>query len=193
MASGLLKKAPQLSYSVSVTTRAPRPGEKEGVDYYYIQEKEFIKKRDNGELLEYACVHGYWYGTLRSFIEERINSGEDVLLDIDVQGGEQIKKSAPDAALVFIVPPSLNALETRLRGRQKDDEQTIQRRLKRAHEEMRQSSKYDYLILNDTVSQALDQLYSIYTAEKLRMEKNGYKVSDILNAGEKELNKNGKN
>ncbi len=187
MASGLLERVPQLSYSVSVTTRSPRPGEKEGVDYYYIKEEEFKKKKDAGELLEYAYVHGYWYGTPRDFIEEKLDSGKDILLDIDVQGGRQIKKSAPDAALVFIVPPSLSALEARLRGRQKDDEETIQRRLKKARQEMEEASNYNYLILNDEVSKALDQLHSIYVAEKLRMARNHSKVLDILNASGKEL------
>ncbi len=190
MASGLLEKVPPLSYSVSVTTRSPRAGEKEGVDYYYVTEEEFKKKKDAGELLEYAFVHGFWYGTPRDFIEEKLHAGEDVLLDIDVQGGSQIKKNSPEAVLVFIIPPSMEALEQRLRRRQKDDETTIQRRLKRAKQEMEESSNYDYLILNDKIDQALDRLYSIYGAEKLRMGRARSKILAVLNESKKEL-KNG--
>lgn len=171
MVRELLKKMPEVFYSVSVTTRSPRPGEKNGWDYYFISEEEFKKKKNADELIEWAQVHGYWYGTPRTFIDKNIHLGRVTLLDIDVQGGSQIKKMFPEAVLVFIAPPSLSILESRLRGRRQDDEATIQKRLRAALTELDQARAYDYLILNEQIPQALDQLRAIIVAERLRMHR----------------------
>ena len=167
----LLKKMPELYYSVSVTTRPPRRGEKNGQDYYFISEKEFIERKNAGELIECAQVHGYWYGTPRDFLIKNLKFGHDILLDIDVQGGRQIKKLFPGAVLIFIAPPSMSILESRLRGRHQDDEAAIQKRLKAAQNEIEAASDYDYLILNEQVSQAVEQLRCIIVAERAKMSR----------------------
>jgi guanylate kinase len=166
----LLKRMSEIRYSVSVTTRPPRKGEKNGQDYHFISEKEFERKRDSKELIEYARVHGHWYGTPRDFLVANLKRGRDVLLDIDVQGGRQIKKIFPDSVLIFIAPPSISVLESRLRGRHQDDESTIEKRLKAARDEISQAGDYDYLILNEKISRAADHLACI-AAERCRMSR----------------------
>lgn len=164
----ILKQIPEMHYSVSCTTRAPRAGEVNGRDYFFIGEKEFAKKKEAGEFIEWAFVHGYWYGTPRDTIEKSLNEGSDILLDIDVQGAQQIKKIFPECVLVFVAPPSLSVLEDRLRARKQDDEATIARRLANAKSELERAKEYDYLILNDQIAQAIEQLRCILMAEKLR-------------------------
>lgn len=166
------KKHPELRYSISMTTRPPRKGEKDGVDYRFVTEKEFEHKKKARQFVECAYVHGYWYGTPKDFIEKSLKNGESVLLDIDVQGGEKIKKIFPDAVLVFILPPSLQVLETRLRDRRQDDEETIKRRLLAVRDELSRAEIYDYLILNDDLHHAVDQLNCILMAEKLKVHRN---------------------
>ena len=145
----LLKKMPEIFYSVSVTTRPPRKGEKNGQDYYFVSESEFIQRRDAGELIECAQVHGFLYGTPRDFLVKNLKFGHDILLDIDVQGGRQIKKPFKDAVLIFIVPPTMLVLESRLRGRHQDDEAVILKRLQAARREISAAGDYDYVIAND--------------------------------------------
>ena len=171
LAREILKQIPQLHFSVSVTTRSPREGEKEGRDYYFLSNQAFKEKKDSGQLVEYAEVHGHWYGTPKSSIEKHLREGKDILFDIDVQGGMQIKKIYPGAVLVFIAPPSIQILESRLRERRQDDEATIQRRLKAAVKEIDQSKNYDYLIVNEKVEQAVNQLRAIIQAEHLKMNR----------------------
>jgi guanylate kinase len=166
------KRHPELGYSVSMTTRPPRKGEKDGVDYRFVTEKEFLKKKAARQFVEYAYVHGYWYGTPKDAIQQCLKSGGSMLLDIDVQGGEKIKKIFPDAVLVFIIPPSLAVLETRLRSRRQDDEATIQRRLDAVRTELSRAELYDYLILNDDLHHAVEQLNCILMAERLRVHRN---------------------
>lgn len=167
---------PELRYSVSFTTRPPRNGEVNGRDYYFISEKEFMQKKGNGELLEHAQVHGYWYGTSKDFIKSTSKSGHDILLDIDVQGGKQIKKIFPDAVLIFLVPPSMAVLESRLRGRRQDDETTIQRRLGAAQNELKAAQNYDYVVLNENFHQAVFHLNCIIISERLKMHRNPFSI-----------------
>jgi guanylate kinase len=167
----LLKKIPEMCYSVSVTTRPPRKGEKDGQDYRFLSEREFGEKRDSSELIEYDQVHGHWYGTPRDYLVKNQKQGRDVILDIDVQGGRQIKKLFPDAVLIFIAPPSMSVLESRLRGRHQDDEPAILKRLNAAQNEIAQAGDYDYLILNEDLSRAVEQLRCIIVAERSRMSR----------------------
>lgn len=172
IARELIKKGPGLSFSISVTTRLPRPGEKNGDDYFFVTEKKFEKIKKEKGFLEFANVHGFWYGTPKKFIDDHLKKGKDILLDIDIQGGKQIKQIYPGSVLIFILPPSFKVLEARLRERGKDDEASIQRRLKRAKEEIEEASLYDYLIVNDQLSHAVERARSILIAEHLKMEHN---------------------
>lgn len=170
------KAIPEIHYSISFTTRHPRREEVHGRDYFFVSEDEFKRRKDSGELIECATVHGSWYGTPRDIIEQNLKRGFDTLLDIDVQGGKQIKSLYPDAVLVFVVPPSMSILEARLRDRKQDDEATIRRRLAAAKEEMKQAPHYDYLIINDQISHAMEQMRCIIAAERLRTSRHSYFV-----------------
>ncbi len=158
-----------LTYSISVTTRCPRVGEKEGKDYFFITHTEFSKRKNAGEFLEYAKVHGQWYGTPKRYINQKLAKGEVVLLDIDVQGGRQVKKIYAEAVLVFVAPPALKDLEARLRGRKQDPEHSILQRLSAVRRECRSAQHYDYLVVNEKISHALEQLRCIIIAERSRM------------------------
>lgn len=160
---------PGLAFSVSHTTRLPRPGEQDGVDYHFVSRGQFEAMRDQGVFLEWAEVHGNLYGTSRPAVLEQLATGVDVVLDIDVQGATIIRNSATIPAVsLFIAPPSLPELERRLRGRETDSEETILLRLQNAHNEMRAAASYDYLIVNDHLEQATDTLRAIVIAERSR-------------------------
>ncbi len=165
----LRKVMPQIVYSVSVTTRPPRQGEQNGMDYRFVSEEEFQRMKDADDLLEYAHVHGHWYGTPRSFIDRSLEQEKQVLLDIDVQGGRRIKEIYPDSVLVFILPPSMSVLESRLRARRLDDDETIAKRLRAAEQELEAARGYDYLVLNEKIGRAVDDLKCIIVAETLKM------------------------
>ena len=156
-------------YSVSLTTRAPRKGEVESKDYYFVTEQEFFRRRDAGDFIESAKVHGFWYGTPKRELEQTLSGGKDVILDIDVQGGRQIKSLFPSAVLIFIAPPSLKELEQRLRNRSQDAEATIQMRLENARQEIAEAGNYKYLILNHEVAESVKRLEGIVWAERSRM------------------------
>lgn len=160
---------PGLVFSVSHTTRKPRPGEQDGRDYYFVSRREFesIRDRHPSGFLEWAEVHGNLYGTSRAAVEQRLGAGLDVVLDIDVQGAAQIRKSA-DPVAVFIAPPSLVELEARLRGRGTEDEQTLALRLENSKQELAAMDRYDYLIVNDRLAEAVESLRSIIIAERCR-------------------------
>ncbi|OGR83969.1 MAG: guanylate kinase [Elusimicrobia bacterium RIFCSPLOWO2_01_FULL_54_10] len=166
----LLKTDPNLVYSVSLTTRSPRRGESHGKDYFFVAEDEFLKRRKKGDLIESALVHGFWYGTPQDQLEKLLREGRDVLLDIDVQGGRQIKKLFPSAVLIFIAPPSITELEHRLRTRSQDDEAAIQKRLDNARNEIAQAGDYEYLILNRDIGESVQKLRSIVWAERSKMD-----------------------
>ena len=161
-------RLPDLAYSVSVTTRPPRAGELGGVDFAFVSEAAFRDMLVRGEFAEWATVHGNLYGTRARVLDEALGAGRDVLLDIDTQGAEQLRGRYPEAVLVFIVAPSMRALELRLRERKSDAEAEIARRLARAREEIALWRRYDYLVVNRDVKEALEQLASIIQAERCR-------------------------
>jgi len=167
----LLKEFPDLEFSVSYTTRPPRSGEVDGRDYHFVDRKTFERMIEEGDFLEWAEVYGNLYGTSRTQVLRALNEGRDVILDIDTQGALQVKKNFPEAVLIFILPPSLKELERRLRNRGTDDEETIERRLKTAREEIRRAPLYDYIVVNDVLEVAYENLKSIIRAEKLRTER----------------------
>ncbi len=165
----LLKRDSRVLLSVSYTTRAPRPGEKEGRDYRFIDLNEFRAMRSRNEFLESAEVHGNFYGTSRTWLEQQLSSGHDVLLEIDWQGAQQVRQFFHDAIGIFILPPSMSELEKRLRSRNTDDEQTISRRLLAALTEMRHVGEFEYVIINDNLPDALDDLQAAVHASRLRL------------------------
>jgi guanylate kinase len=168
-----------LAYSVSVTTRAPRPGEIDGSDFRFVSEPAFRAMLDRGELAEWATVHTNLYGTPAAPLEAALRDGRDVLLDIDTQGAAQLRARYPEAVLVFIVAPSMRELEQRLRERRSDGEPEIARRLTRAREEVALWRRYDYLIVNRDVKEAMEQLESIIQAERCRVARLALTFPDL--------------
>ena len=167
-----LKDNPDVKLSVSATTRKPRPGEEHGREYFFMTKEEFEEKIKTDNLLEYVCFVGNYYGTLKSAVEEKLSTGVDVLLEIEVEGAMNVKKKFPDSVLVFVLPPSFTELAERLKGRGTETPEVIEKRLSRAREEFECVKHYDYVLLNDTVENAADNLKSILTAEKMKMERN---------------------
>ncbi len=159
---------PHFAYSISCTTRAPRGEEKDGKDYHFLTREEFLSRREAGYFAEWAEVHGNLYGTPKAPVQEHLASGRDVLFDIDVQGALQVKSVFPQGLFVFIQPPSRQELERRLRGRGTDSDEAIARRLGNALGELRQAEKFDYLIVNDDLDTAADELRAIYLAGRTR-------------------------
>ncbi len=149
---------PDLALTVSATTRRPRPGEADGTSYHFLTDEQFDEHVDAGDFLEWAHVHGHRYGTLRSEVDRSIAANRSVILEIDVQGALNVRKAFPEAVLVFIEPPSLEALESRLRGRGTEDEQSIRLRLDNARHEMELAGRYDVRIVNDDLDVATSQL-----------------------------------
>jgi guanylate kinase len=168
VAMRLLETDPAIVSSVSCTTREQRGREVEGIDYFFIDESEFLSRRDHGDFVEWALVHGNLYGTPRTFLDQQVSQGRTVLLDIDVQGAMQIRASRPDAVLVFLMPPSLEALERRLRGRSTDSDEVIERRLAAARREMRTASAYDYVLVNHDLARTQQAVQAIVEAERCR-------------------------
>ena len=164
----LLENDPGIRLSISCTTRAPRAGEVDGREYYFATVPEFLGKIESGDFLEWAEVHGNYYGTSKSWIAAEMAAGRDVLLEIDWQGAQQVRKLFPEAIGVFVVPPSLDELSSRLSGRGTDSEETIARRLAAARHEMRHMAEFDYVIINDDLQQALGDLLSVVRASRLR-------------------------
>ena len=168
-----------LAYSVSVTTRAPRPGEIDGVDFSFVDEDEFREMLTRGEFAEWATVHGNLYGTRSRALEGALEGGSDVLLDIDTQGAAQLRARYAQAVLVFIVAPSMQELEQRLRERGSDNEVEIARRLARAREEIALWRRYDYLIVNRDLKEAMEQMAAIIHAERCRVARLGLAFPDL--------------
>jgi guanylate kinase len=170
---------PELYYSVSHTTRAPRPGEKEGADFFFVSEGQFTAMRARDEFAEWAQVHGHHYGTPAKALESALNRGLDVLLDIDTHGARQLRQRYPEAVSVFIMAPSMAELEARLRERKSDSAGDIARRLSRAREEIAAWRQYDYLIINRDVKDAVDQLATIIQAERCRTSRLTLRFPDM--------------
>lgn len=165
IAGGLLNRRNDVGYSVSCTTRAPRPGEVDGRDYYFLSPEAFLEKRDAGEFAESAEVHGRLYGTLKAEIDRVLTSGKHVLLDIDVQGARQIQKAFPQAVTVFVLPPSGEILLDRLRSRKSETPQQLVVRLHSALDELRAVDEYEYVVVNDELDEAVRRVGSILDAE----------------------------
>ena len=177
--SELLSERKDIYFSVSFTTRKPREGEVDGVNYTFVNREEFERMIGADELLEYAEYVGNYYGTSLKVIRDHLDQGTDVLLDIEVQGAEIVKTKCPEAVLIFILPPSLEELAQRLRSRNTDSADMIAQRLERAKEECGEISKYDYLVVNDSVVAAVSEITSILTAESCRVENRGYLMKKI--------------
>lgn len=169
-----------LAFAVSHTTRLPRPGEVDGKDYYFIDRQRFEAMVRAGELLEWATVHDRLYGTSRVEVERLLAQGNDVLLDIDVQGAASLRQSMPQAPSIFVLPPSYEALEKRLRGRGSESPQQIARRLATSLREVREYEKYEYVIVNDRLDGACQALASIFLARRCRAERLGRLAEDIV-------------
>ena len=168
LVNALLARDPGIELSVSYTTRAPRPGEADGREYHFTDAGEFLARRARGEFLEWAEVHGHYYGTSRPWIEQRLGSGHDVLLEIDWQGARQVRGALPQAIGIFILPPSIEALEARLHKRGQDSPQVIARRLLAAGAEISHAPEFDYVIINESFDRALAELGAIVAATRLR-------------------------
>jgi guanylate kinase len=176
----LLHSVPNLTFSVSYTTRAPRPTEKDGIHYHFRSRTEFEGCLERGEFLEYAEVYGNYYGTHRTSIDNAIRDRKDLVLDIDVQGARQLKVAIPEAISIFVLPPSREILEERLRARSQDSEEVIQRRLKAAAEEVRNYAEYDYVLLNREIEESAARLATIVRAERMRLVRMQEDVGPIL-------------
>jgi guanylate kinase len=170
---------PGLYYSVSYTTRAPRPGEDDGTDFHFVTEARFVAMRNRDEFAEWAAVHGHLYGTPAVALESALGRGLDVLLDIDTHGARQLRQRYPEAVSVFVMAPSMAELEARLRERKSDAPQEIQRRLARARDEIAAWRQYDYLIINRDVKEAVDQLVAIIQVERCRTSRLTLKLPDV--------------
>lgn len=167
----LLKADQGIRLSISYTTRTPRPGEQDGVDYHFVDEVRFLQMLEAGEFLESAHVHGARYGTSRAWVEGVLAEGADLLLEIDWQGAAQVRSLYPQAVSIFILPPSPQVLEQRLRGRAQDSDEVIARRLANARGEISHVSEFDYVIINDQFDEAQSDLCAIVRTQRLRAEK----------------------
>lgn len=183
--AALLKRDERVSLSVSHTTRPPRPGEIDGVHYHFVDEPTFLKRAEKGAFLEHARVFDHWYGTSRKSVQDILDSGLDVLLDIDWQGARQIKQNFPDCCTIFILPPSLETLRMRLSKRAQDSEEVIDRRMRAARAELSHGGEFDFLIVNDDFDQALADLHSIVRNGELvpdgQLERNHDLLAQLLN------------
>ena len=177
----LFRQDGNLRMSVSATTRQPRPGEENGKDYYFMSREEFQELVAGGRMLEHAEYVGNCYGTPREPVEEWLAQGLDVVLEIDVQGGAQIKRLAPDCVSVFITPPSMEVLEKRLRDRGTEDDETVRKRLAAAREELPHAEDYDYIVVNDRLEDAVEDMLAILRSEKRTYVRNPGFVQQVLN------------
>lgn len=178
----LLKTVPELTVSVSHTTRPMRPGERQGLDYFFVSVAEFEAMLDKQVFLEHAQVFGNYYGTAQQSVTDKLNAGLDVILEIDWQGAEQVKKLFPDSLAIFILPPATEILQQRLRNRGQDSEETIQRRMRDAVAEISHYPEYDYLVVNDVFEQALLELTGIIIANRLTIAVQQCRLETLLSS-----------
>ena len=176
----LIENDEHVFYSVSATTRSPRVGEVDGVHYYFISKEQFEEKIASGGMLEYASYVGNYYGTPKQAVEEKCAAGYDVILEIEVQGAMQLREKCPDAVFVFIIPPSMEELEHRLVNRQTETQEVIQNRLNTARTELKFAPKYDYIVVNQTVEQAVSDIRAILQAEKCRSNRMENQLNEVL-------------
>ncbi len=168
----LRQKHPEISYSISATTRQPRPGEQDGVNYYFYSREKFQEMIDQGQLLEWAEVYGNFYGTPKQKVLDRLEAGEDILLEIDTQGALNVMKVMPEGLFIFLLPPSLEELAARLKGRGTETEESLHRRLGAAVDEIKLATKYRYVVVNDKVEDAQETIANIIEAEHHRSDLN---------------------
>ena len=180
LVNALLEKEPAIRLSISYTTRPPRPKETDGREYYFTDAKDFLARRAAGEFLESAEVHGNYYGTSRLKIAEQIAAGADLLLEIDWQGAQQVKKQFPGAVGIFILPPSIDALEDRLKKRGQDDAHVITRRILAAGGEIAHASEFEYVIINQEFASALDELIAIVRATRCRFSQQAARNASLF-------------
>lgn len=181
----LCRNNPNLYCSVSVTTRPPRKGEKDGENYHFVSEERFRELVEQGAFLEWAKVYGNYYGTLKEQVQEKLRQGVDVLLEIDIQGAKLIRQQCQEAVFIFLLPPSMEELWRRIRDRGLDGLETIQSRFAAAYEELQEIWEYDYVVLNERVSEAVKMLEAIICAEKCSIKKNKDILSRFFKEGEK--------
>ncbi|MBS6599624.1 MAG: guanylate kinase [Clostridium sp.] len=175
----LLEREDNLYISVSATTRSPRKGEVNGVNYYFLTQEEFKKKVDNNEFLEWAEVHGNYYGTPKFNVEEMINEGKNIILEIDVQGALNVKKNCEDGVFIFILPPSMEELKRRIIARGSETPESLIKRFKTAYEEINYISKYNYAVVNDDLEEAVKKVQNILYAEDCRVSNIDYDILDF--------------
>ena len=184
LVKALMDRNSKIKMSVSATTREPRPGEIEGIHYFFKTEEEFKEMVDRGEFLEYIHVFGSkYYGTPRSFVEQHLSSGFDVILEIDVQGAMKVKQSFPDAVLIFITAPSMSEIKSRLIGRGTETMEQVEKRFATAFEEVKMIPKYDYVVVNDVVDVAVHHMEAILEAERCRTGRSTYLSEAIEEIG----------
>jgi guanylate kinase len=171
LANRVLEDIPRLKFSVSYTTREPRTGERNGVEYFFVNEDQFKEMILRQAFLEHAYVYGHYYGTSSDYIHDQLSRGHDVLLDIDVQGAMKVKEKVPGSILVFVLPPSYQVLEERLRGRGLDDAEVIESRLQIARDEIKRFCDYDYFIVNELIEDSANELKSIILASRCRSDR----------------------
>jgi guanylate kinase len=174
----LMERLPNMSLSVSATTRQPREGEQHGVNYFFKTREQFQSMIDSDELLEWAAVYGNYYGTPRAYVEEKLAEGRDVILEIDIQGAMQVKETYPGGVFLFLIPPSAMELEARILGRGSETETSFATRFGAAREELQMMSKYDYVVVNDVVQAACERIESIITAEHCSVARNLYLLKE---------------
>ena len=181
LVQALLNINPQIDVSVSYTTRAPRPGEHDGKDYHFVSRESFLAMAKRGEILESAEVYGNLYGTPQTWINQENSRGRDILLEIDWQGAAQIRGLFPECISLFILPPSLKALEERLKKRGKDNEEVIARRMAAVRQDVAHVAEFDYVIINDNLNEALRELNAVVLSAKLRCAKQLTRHQDLIN------------
>jgi len=180
LAGRVLKRVEDLRFSISYTTRGPRGSEQDGVDYHFVSEDDFRIMRERDEFLECAEVHGFLYGTHEKPVKDLLSQGLDVMLDIDVQGAEEVRRRAPEAILIFIMPPSCEVLDARLRARNLNEPDDIERRLRNAAIEVQLYERFDYVVLNDDLDRALGQLEAIIVAERCRPDRQRNRIESVI-------------
>jgi guanylate kinase len=181
LVSALLESNKHIALSISYTTRSPRPGEIDGKDYHFVSREKFLEMAKHGDFIESAEVYGNLYGTSQSWIEKELVSGRDILLEIDWQGAEQVRRLMPHVISIFILPPSLSALESRLKGRAQDSAEVIARRLQAAREDMSHVAEFDYVIINDKLDEALRQLEAVVIAVGLHRDSQLTRHATLIN------------
>lgn len=177
----LLEVNPQISLSISATTRAPRGAEQHGKDYYFLTKEKFQEIIKQDGMLEHAVYCDNYYGTPRQLVEEGIRQGRDVILEIEVQGGAQVRQKNPASVSIFVLPPSMRVLSQRLHKRGTDSEEVIQKRLAKAREEIQKAEQYDYVVINDDLEECVQEICEILSAEKKKASRSGKLIEEVLN------------